>query len=128
MMLNILTIKSGMYEQLCSINNEYIVINFIDLNTMKSQESKSSVSTLLELAVGAAIIITFALLTVVVIMLVTGSLHMINSNFLQLSFINIISTVAAVIIFFLSTSFLIKTFKSIRSSVIKALFHDRSEK
>jgi len=95
---------------------------------MKSTESKSGIRSLLELGIAISIILTFALLTVVVIMLVTGSLHAINSKFFQLSFINTISTVAAVLIFLLSTSFLIKSFKNIRSSVIKAVLHDRSEK
>jgi len=94
---------------------------------MKSPESKSSVRSLLELGITVTIILSFALLTVVVIMLVTGSLHVINKNFLQLSFINIISAVLAVIILFLSVSFLIKTFKSIRSTVIKAVLHDHSD-
>jgi len=95
---------------------------------MKSTESKSGIRSLLELGIAISIILTFALLTVVVIMLVTGSLHAINSKFFQLSFINTISTVAAVLIFLLSTSFLIKSFKNMRSSVIKAVLHDRSEK
>lgn len=91
---------------------------------MKSSESKSSARSLLELGIAVAIILFFVLLTVVVIMLVTGSLHVINKNFLQLSFINIISAVIAIIILFFSVSFLLKTFKSIRSTVIKAVFHD----
>ena len=95
---------------------------------MKSTESKSGVQSLLELGIAISIILTFTLLTVVVIMLVTGSLHAINSKFFQLSFINTISTVAAVIIFLLSASFLIKSFKNMRSSVIKAVLHARSEK
>ena len=94
---------------------------------MKSQESKSSVRTLLEIAITVAIVLAFILFTIVVIMLVTGSLHVINRNFFQLSFINIISTAAAVIILLLSASFFIKAFTNIRTTVIKAVFHGRSE-
>lgn len=94
---------------------------------MKSTESKPILRSLLELGIAICIILTFALLTAVVIMLVTGSLHAINSRFFHLSFINMISTVAAVLIFLLSTLFLITSFKNIRSSVIKAVLHDRSE-
>jgi len=82
---------------------------------------------LLEAAIVIAIVLTFILLTVVVIMLVTGALHIINRNFLQLSFINIISAVAAVIILSLSASFFVRAFKSIRISVIKAVLHDHSK-
>ena len=94
---------------------------------MKSQESKTSFRTLLEIAITVAIVLAFILFTIVVIMLVTGSLHVINRNFFQLSFINIISTVAAVIILLLSASFFIKAFTNIRITVIKAVFHGRSE-
>jgi len=79
------------------------------------------------MATTIAIVLFFILFTVVVIMLVTTSLQIINDKFLQISFINIISVVTAVIIFYLSASFFIRAFKNIRSSVIKALFHDHSE-
>jgi len=94
---------------------------------MNSQNNKSSIRTLLEIAITIAIILTFILLTVVVMMLVTGSLHVINRNFFQLSFMNIMSSAAAIIILIISTLFLIKAFKKIRSSVINAVFHDNSE-
>ncbi len=91
---------------------------------MNSQNTKSSIRTLLELVISIAIFVTFILLTVVVIMLVTGTMHVLGRNFLHTSIINIVSVVAAVIILILSVSFLFKAFKSIRSTVIKALLHD----
>jgi hypothetical protein len=95
---------------------------------MNSKNPKSAFLTLLEIAITISIVLTFILLTVVVIMLVTGSLHAINKNFIQLSFINIISVVVAVIILFMSSSFFFRSFKNIRSSVIKALFHNHFKK
>ncbi|UCH81218.1 MAG: hypothetical protein JSW20_01055 [Nitrospiraceae bacterium] len=94
---------------------------------MKSLESRTAVRSLLELGITVFIILTFALLTVVVIMLVTGTLHVFNRNFLQISFINMISTIVAVIILVLSALFLIRAFKGIRDTVINILFHDQDK-
>ncbi len=95
---------------------------------MNSQSNKSFIQTLLEPVISVSIVLTFILLTVVVIMLVTGTLHVLSRNFLQPLIINIISVVVSVIIIILSASFLIRTFQSIRSTVIKALFHDQDNK
>ncbi|MBI5665313.1 MAG: hypothetical protein HZC49_09580 [Nitrospirae bacterium] len=59
------------------------------------------------------VVIVFSMLSVVVIMLLTGSLHVINSRYFHFEYINIVTITIAAVIVATALLFFLKKFKKI---------------
>lgn len=89
---------------------------------ISGSKSKSAKERMMPYIYFSIVVIVFSLLSVVVIMLLTGSLHVLNSRYLHLEHMNIFTMtiaaaiIAAAILFFLKNSR--KIFRFIEEQVI----------
>jgi len=69
------------------------------------------------------IIIVYSLLSVVVTMLVTGSLHMLNKRFIHFDKIDIVTIIIAVMIIFMTVIYFLKNAKRIYRFIEEQVTH-----
>ena len=90
---------------------------------MSDSKSKSAKERMLPYIYFFMVVIVFSLLSVVVIMLVTGSVHIINDRYVHFEHINIVTITIAAVIVAIVILFFLKKFKEIFRFIEEQVTH-----